>query len=239
MEAHDVKISRKKPIFPVSAALQKYLRTYQRESKLPITYHDLLQFDESYPIMDKYGKAKQKELKFLAFKKMFVTENHDILFDAEEAFASTSAMVAAGGMGMSSYTTFVSDDIVSVKIDANGQMLWARNINKSQWSYDEQNPYQSYTSVVDADAHYFFINTADDVKKISGDRIEFQDVLKNKSNLVAIRMAPDGNYSYEQVLDNEQNEVPFMVSRGIVSGKSVYFLGQRGEKKQLLKLILP
>lgn len=56
MEPHDVKISRKKPIFPVSPALQKYLRTYQRESKLPITYHDLLQFDESFPIMDKNGK---------------------------------------------------------------------------------------------------------------------------------------------------------------------------------------
>ena len=56
MEHQDVKISRKKPIFPVSPALQKYLRAYQRESKLPITYNDLLQFDESYPIMDKYGK---------------------------------------------------------------------------------------------------------------------------------------------------------------------------------------
>lgn len=56
MEHQDVKISRKKPIFPVSPALQKYLRAYQRESKLPITYNDLLQFDESYPIMDKYEK---------------------------------------------------------------------------------------------------------------------------------------------------------------------------------------
>lgn len=56
MESNDVKISRKKPIYPVSAALQKYLKKYQRESKLPITYNDLLMFDESYPIMDKYGK---------------------------------------------------------------------------------------------------------------------------------------------------------------------------------------
>jgi len=56
MEHNDVKIALKKPIFPVSAALQKYLKTYQRESKLPITYDDLLMFDESYPIMDKNGK---------------------------------------------------------------------------------------------------------------------------------------------------------------------------------------
>lgn len=56
MESSDIKISRKKPIFPVSAALQKYLKTYQRESKLPIAYSDLLTFNESYPIMDKNGK---------------------------------------------------------------------------------------------------------------------------------------------------------------------------------------
>lgn len=55
MEPNDVKISRKKPIFPVSAALQKYLKKYQRESRLPIAYQDLLLFDESYPIMDKHG----------------------------------------------------------------------------------------------------------------------------------------------------------------------------------------
>lgn len=56
MEENDVRISRKKPIYPVTPALQKYLKTYQRESKLPISYHDLLMFDESYPIMDNNGK---------------------------------------------------------------------------------------------------------------------------------------------------------------------------------------
>eukprot|EP01132_Coremiostelium_polycephalum_P019600 gene19600-23303_t len=56
METSDVKIALKKPIFPVSPALQKYLRTYQREARLPISYEDLLLFNESYPIMDKYGK---------------------------------------------------------------------------------------------------------------------------------------------------------------------------------------
>lgn len=56
MELKDVKIALKKPIFPVSAALQKYLKTYQRDSRLPISYEDLLMFDESFPLMDKDGK---------------------------------------------------------------------------------------------------------------------------------------------------------------------------------------
>ncbi len=56
MEFNDVKISRKKPIFPVSENLHKYLRTYQRDARLPIKYDDLRNFTESFPIMDKDGK---------------------------------------------------------------------------------------------------------------------------------------------------------------------------------------
>lgn len=52
----DVKISKKKPVFPVSTAFQKYLRVYQREAHLPIGYTDLLNFREAVPLMDKNGK---------------------------------------------------------------------------------------------------------------------------------------------------------------------------------------
>lgn len=56
MEPDDVKISRKKPIFPVSSNLQKYLRTYQREARLPVGYNDLRNFYETIPVLDKNGK---------------------------------------------------------------------------------------------------------------------------------------------------------------------------------------
>ena len=56
MEVNDVKISKKKPIFPVSDNLHKYLRSYQRDARLPIKYRDLRDFTESFPIMDKEGK---------------------------------------------------------------------------------------------------------------------------------------------------------------------------------------
>ncbi len=52
----EIRIAKKKPIYPVSAALQKYLKSYQREAKLPIKYSNLLAFDEAFPIMDKFGK---------------------------------------------------------------------------------------------------------------------------------------------------------------------------------------
>jgi len=55
MEIDDVKISRKKPIFPISSGLAKYLKIYQRDAKLPISYGDLLNFQETVPVMDKNG----------------------------------------------------------------------------------------------------------------------------------------------------------------------------------------
>lgn len=56
MEVDDVKISRKKPIIPISNGLAKYLKKYQRDAKLPIAYADLLNFQETVPVMDKFGK---------------------------------------------------------------------------------------------------------------------------------------------------------------------------------------
>ncbi|GAA4143075.1 hypothetical protein GCM10022216_24680 [Sphingobacterium kyonggiense] len=55
MTEDDVKISRKKPIFPVGPGLHKYLKAYQRDAKLPLAYRDLLNFHETIPSVDKNG----------------------------------------------------------------------------------------------------------------------------------------------------------------------------------------
>lgn len=55
MEIEDVIISRKKPIFPVGTGLLRYLKSYQREGRLPLVYRDLLEFRETVPVMDKHG----------------------------------------------------------------------------------------------------------------------------------------------------------------------------------------
>lgn len=48
-------ISRKKRIFPVSRNFRKYLRSYGRESKLPVTYDTLRHFSGSVPLFDDKG----------------------------------------------------------------------------------------------------------------------------------------------------------------------------------------
>ncbi|GAA4370974.1 hypothetical protein GCM10023185_45990 [Hymenobacter saemangeumensis] len=48
-------ISRKKPSYPVSPLLLRYLEDYDRRAKLPVTYSDLLRFSGSFPRHDRAG----------------------------------------------------------------------------------------------------------------------------------------------------------------------------------------
>ncbi|GAB3573873.1 hypothetical protein [Hymenobacter daeguensis] len=49
-------ISRKKPPYPLTPGLRQYLRAYDRETQLPVTYADLRQFTGSFPLLDRAGK---------------------------------------------------------------------------------------------------------------------------------------------------------------------------------------
>ncbi|EMR01755.1 hypothetical protein [Cesiribacter andamanensis] len=48
-------ISRKKKIYPISRHLRAYLRSQEREAELPITYKDLLRYDNSIALYDRFG----------------------------------------------------------------------------------------------------------------------------------------------------------------------------------------
>lgn len=49
----DLKISKKKPSFPITAKLHKYLKRYDRDTAIPINYDDLLRFQGSIVVYDK------------------------------------------------------------------------------------------------------------------------------------------------------------------------------------------
>lgn len=48
--------SRKKPLIPASESLFTYLRTHNREVKLPLEYDDLLRYSASVPLIDQGGE---------------------------------------------------------------------------------------------------------------------------------------------------------------------------------------
>ena len=139
------------------------------------------------------------------------------------------------GGGMMTSTSYHYDDIVSAKLSASGDLIWARNINKRQATGGDDS-YISYSSMIKGDNTYFFINTGEKVKKLRNDRIQFGQTKAKKSNMNIIRINSSGDFDYQEILDDKENEVPFMVSDGAVAQDNIYFIGRKGKKKQILKV---
>ena len=198
-------------------------------------------FTEQF-FFDKYGKDSDKAVKSLTYRNVFFNNNSEIIINAEEYDKVSRAGAGAGMNGamgpVGSNTNFSFYDIVIAKLNLEGDLLWARNINKKQSTSDDDTSYLSYTSTIRNDKTYFFINTRDKIKKLKNDRIEFGQIRKNKSNLNVIEVNAVGDFEYQELLDDEQNAVPFMVSKGAVIDNAVYFLGRKGNNKQLLKVTL-
>lgn len=195
-------------------------------------------FTEQF-MVDKYGKNKEKELKNISFRDVFLTPENDIVFNAEEFYITAHQTMGQNGLPGNTYYMYHYDDIVTAKISHEGELLWARNINKRQQTSGDES-YISYSSMIVNNDTYFFINTGDKVKKLRNDRIQFGQKSAKRSNLNIIKINHDGDFEFKEVLDDKDNEVPFMVANGAITkkGNNIYFMGRKGRKKQLVKLSL-
>ncbi len=193
-------------------------------------------FTEQF-VLDKYGKKKQKELKDISYRGVFMLEDTgDIVINAEEYYVTTSYNPNTDRR----YTYYHYNDIVSAKIDASGNLLWARNINKAQIASSPFLNTESYTSTIFNNKVYIFLNGSVKVKKIRNDRIQFQDTKSSKYNLYAIEIDTNGDFKYKIIQTNKQLAVPVFVSDGVLVNdlNEVVFLGRRKKEKQLLKLTI-
>lgn len=188
-------------------------------------------------IIDKYGKEKDKELRNISVRDIHITADNECILNAEEFFI-TSHYVSNQYGGHWTYT-YHFNDIISAKIGTDGNMLWARNINKRQ-AASFYSSYLSYTSTQFAGKTYFFLNCADKVRKLRNDRLEFKGTKANKSNFFVITLDNGGDFEYKKILDDDDSEVPFALGDGIVNnnGTDIIFQGRRGSKKQVMKVSL-
>lgn len=186
---------------------------------------------------DKYGVGGGEEINNLVFKSMTVTENNDILFNAEEYFVTSSVQSNSSG-GRLRVQRFHHNDIVSVKLNLNGEMVWARNINKAEVTQGD-GAYASYSSFILGDDTYFFISTAsENPQLLGGERIIFKQGLSRNRNVFLIQLNGAGKMSYEKIIDDKEARLPLMVSVPLknYTNNDVLFYAKRGGKKQLVKV---
>lgn len=188
-------------------------------------------------MMDKFGREDDKTLKNLVFKGMDITPKGEILFNAEEYFTSTSTQANSSG-GRVMVTRYHHNDIVSAKLSDGGDLIWARNINKTEVTQGD-GAYASYSSYTKGDKTYFFISTsAENPQKLSDERIMFKQGLSRNRNIFLIKLDDKGHMSYEKVIDDTDARLPLMVSKPYVDhlNDELMFYAKRGSKKQLVQV---
>lgn len=189
-------------------------------------------------IQDKFGIETDRDIKDLKIKTILF-ENDDIILNAEEEFEiNNSYITSQTNNSVNARTQYFFKDIVSVKLNSNGDLIWSRNINKKQSYTYSDDSYISYFSTIKNGISYFFINASEKIKELKNDRVEFKDVNPNKANLYLLTIDSNGNFKYQLLLNEDQIEVPFLVSKGVLIDNSCYFIGRKGKAKQLLKVTL-
>lgn len=186
---------------------------------------------------DKFGRDEDKVIKNLIFKSVDVTDNNELFFNAEEYFV-TSSMHRTGAGQRIQVERFHYNDIVSVKLNPDGSMAWARNINKAEVTQGD-GAYASYAAYCTNGKTYFFICTAaDNPKLINNERLIFKQGLSGNRNVFLISLDENGKMDYERIIDAEEARLPLMVSMPLKDKKEdgLLFYAKRGNKKQLVKV---
>ncbi|WP_179345410.1 hypothetical protein [Winogradskyella ursingii] len=198
-------------------------------------------FSEEF-MTDKYGdkkgkkeRKKKKGVNNIDFRGVYMMANGDIIVNAEEFYVTTHTSMSANG-GMRTYSIYHFNDIMSVRLDKDGNLKWARNINKTQTGFTNS----SFTSLPVGENLYFFINCSDKIKKLTADRIAFKQTNAKKSNLYMIMINEGGNIDFKKLIDDKESKVYYKVNNGNINidNQTVILTGKRKKKTRILKLAI-
>ena len=187
-------------------------------------------------MQDKFGRDVDAVIKNLIFKSIHLTDQKEILFSAEEYFVTKGVDASSTGTRVE-VERYHYNDIVCAKLNAKGDMEWARNINKAEVTQGDE-AYASYTAFGKGQDMYFFINSGENPQKMSKNRILFKQGYSRTPNLFVIKVTASGDLSYKKLIDDKELRLPIMVSKALVRKKDseLLFYAKRGSKKQLLKV---
>lgn len=196
-------------------------------------------FSESF-MEDKYGdnerkkkRKKKKGIKNIVFKSLFSMSNGDLIISAEEEYITIQTTYSADG-NFRTRTIHHFDDILTFRLNKDGDIKWARNINKNQTGFSNS----SFTPISTENTSCFFINCSDKITKLENNRIHFRQTSSKKSNLYCIYINNDGEIDFEKLVDDKDSKVFYKVNNGTVSKNKdeVIFLGKRKKNSQIIKV---
>jgi len=180
--------------------------------------------------IDKYGKEKDKETKNIFIRSIGVNDDNTILVNAEEYYTK-------GEEKMDQPTFSFYKDIIALKLDIKGNLLWSRNIDKYQGSasYDQ---HLSFKTIFNNGNSYLILNNSRSANFLKSGIYKLKGNLTEKCELLVLTINSDGEFSGKRILDTKENSWPFMTNDSFMKqeSNSLLLIGRKGKKWQLLKL---
>ena len=187
-------------------------------------------FTEQY-FTDKYGKDKDKETKNVFINSIGIFDD-SILVNAEEYYTK-------GEEQMDQPTFSFYKDIIALKLDTEGNLIWSRNIDKYQGSASDDEHLSYKTIFKDGNSH-LILNNSRSANYLKTGRLKLKGNLTEKCEMLVLTINSDGEFSGRRVLDTKVNSWPYRTNETYKNQEpnSIHLIGRNGKKWQLLKLSL-
>jgi len=234
--------------------------TFKIDSKeMKLTKQNFQKFSNRF-IQDKYGKVRKDrsgrskaiDVSNIVFRDVFFTENGDMIVAAEEFTKTASQPPVSNTIGNNNYYTnqnmnqtttysYQFGDAMIFRLDADGKLLWSRNINKNMRASSPYDPLASFSITASADNVYVFLTANKKLGKLSKGRKTFKDgfsgVTKYNSKMYAVKFDKMGKWTVKALVDNKQSDVIFYSKLGYrMPDNSIYFFGRFRKDKQLMHI---
>ena len=120
-----MEISKKKPFYPITPKLKKYLEQHGRSVHLPVLYSDLLRYTGGFPLIDKYGEDTLWES---------VMYSEDVIKDFNESLTYVYSLLRTDGD--MSFMKHLYVDRIDYCHFGNSKPFRIRIVNKFNDNYD-------------------------------------------------------------------------------------------------------
>lgn len=200
-------------------------------STLSITTSKQLPFTED--MLKLYNDKKLKDkLRVFEGKDLFVTTNNDFIYTAEQF----RQVFKGAGKDLKMYYNY--GNILSAKINNEGELAWITTIEKYQFGNSVDNTYFSYIPMLKDDSLYIFVNGK--VEKKDNFYVEGPTVPFGGLDFNVFRLDKNGTAEFKEILDTNKERTRILTTVGgiLPGGSPVYFLGAIGKDKQAVKINL-
>lgn len=203
----------------------------------PVSFEMKKNYKIDFPkeLINMYGKKFDEEIAYFNVKGLVIADDH-VIFNAEQLEYKFTTY--SDGSKIKTRTEEHYKDILSMKINDKGEVLWTTVLDKFQFTNGAARDYLSFTPLVANKNVYYFING--NLKILEGGTPYVSYKGMDRADLNVARIDADGNLKVVKLLDDSQIKLPIRASEGVAVPelKAMFFLGREFKNKQLIRIDL-